>query len=150
MDYLLNFSPWQQALFATLFTWGVTALESALVFAFKTIRSHALALMYGFAAGVMIAASFWSLLDPAINLAEQQDRIPWLVVGIGFVGGGFFPISGQQNHSWYLFETCKNRGRFPSSRQTGNPVGLLNYVAQYSGRIGGRCRVWGHRSRTKW
>ncbi|APR07502.1 Zinc transporter ZupT [Lentilactobacillus parabuchneri] len=90
MDYLLNFSPWQQALFATLFTWGVTALGSALVFAFKTIRSHALALMYGFAAGVMIAASFWSLLDPAINLAEQQDRIPWLVVGIGFVGGGFF------------------------------------------------------------
>lgn len=90
MDTLMNFAPWQQALFATLFTWAVTALGSALVFAFKTIRSHALALMYGFAAGVMIAASFWSLLDPAINLAEQQDRIPWLVVGIGFAAGGFF------------------------------------------------------------
>ncbi|PAK99940.1 ZIP family metal transporter [Lentilactobacillus parakefiri] len=51
MDTLTNFAPWQQALFATLFTWAVTALGSALVFAFKTIRSHALALMYGFAAG---------------------------------------------------------------------------------------------------
>lgn len=90
MTYLLNFAPWQQALFATLFTWGVTALGSALVFAFKTIRSHALAMMYGFAAGVMIAASFWSLLDPAISLAEELDKTPWLVVSSGFILGGLF------------------------------------------------------------
>ncbi|KRL22746.1 ZIP family metal transporter [Lentilactobacillus kisonensis] len=90
MEVILNFSPWQQALIATLFTWGVTALGAALVFAFKTIRNNALALMYGFAAGVMIATSFWSLLDPAINLAETQDRVPWLVVAIGFIAGGFF------------------------------------------------------------
>lgn len=90
MINLLNFSAWEQALIATLFTWGVTALGAALVFAFKTIRNNALSLMYGFAAGVMIAASFWSLLDPAINLAENQDRIPWLVVAIGFIAGGFF------------------------------------------------------------
>ncbi|GHP13554.1 ZIP family metal transporter [Lentilactobacillus fungorum] len=90
MNNLLNFSAWQQALVATLFTWGVTALGAALVFAFKTIRNNALSLMYGFAAGVMIAASFWSLLDPAINLAQSQDRLPWLVVAIGFTAGGFF------------------------------------------------------------
>ncbi len=90
MNFLLNLAAWQQALLATLFTWGLTALGAALVFAFKTIRSNALAMMYGFAAGVMIAASFWSLLDPAISLAEQQDRTPWLVVATGFILGGLF------------------------------------------------------------
>lgn len=90
MTFLLSLPSWQQALLATLFTWGVTALGPALVFGFKTIRSHALAMMYGFAAGVMIAASFWSLLDPAISLAAKLDKTPWLVVAIGFGLGGLF------------------------------------------------------------
>lgn len=88
MTYLLKFSPWQQALLATLFTWGVTALGATFVFGFKTIRDSALAIMYGFAAGVMIAASFWSLLDPAIELARELDKVPWLVVSSGFILGG--------------------------------------------------------------
>lgn len=74
------------ALFGTLFTWAMTALGSAFVFFFKTIKEAVLDTMLGFAAGVMIAASFWSLLSPAI---EMSNGSPWPAV-IGFLVGGAF------------------------------------------------------------
>lgn len=89
-DWLLQFSPVTQALFATLFTWGVTALGASLVFFFKTINKGVLNGMLGFAAGVMIAASFWSLLAPAIDMAEELGQTAWLTAAIGFLGGGMF------------------------------------------------------------
>ncbi len=61
-----------QALLATCFTWFVTAAGAMLVFFFKRIERRVLDAMLGFAAGVMIAASFWSLLDPAIEMAEMH------------------------------------------------------------------------------
>jgi len=79
-----------QALLATLFTWGVTALGAAMVFFFKEINKKVLDAMLGFAAGVMIAASFWSLLAPAIELSESMGLIPWLPAVIGFLLGGLF------------------------------------------------------------
>ena len=82
--------PVLQALIATLFTWGVTAAGAALVFAKKTIDQKMLDAMLGFAAGVMIAASFWSLLNPGIEMAEQMGQTPWLTALIGFMGGGIF------------------------------------------------------------
>ena len=60
MEWFQSISPVTQALLATLFTWGVTALGAALVFFFKSINKTVLNGMLGFAAGVMIAASFWS------------------------------------------------------------------------------------------
>ena len=63
ITWMEQFGPVQQALIGTLFTWGVTALGAALVFFFKTIKKNVLNGMLGFAAGVMIAASFWSLLS---------------------------------------------------------------------------------------
>ncbi|MEG0782465.1 ZIP family metal transporter [Carnobacterium sp.] len=90
IQFLMQFEPWQQALIGTLFTWGLTALGSALVFFFKDINRDVFNLMLGFASGVMIAASFWSLLDPALDMAEANGSIPWLVVGIGFAVGGLF------------------------------------------------------------
>lgn len=90
IDWMLTLEPWQQALIATLFTYGMTALGAALVFFFKTIEQNVMSLMLGFASGVMIAASFWSLLDPAIEQAEANGDIPWLVVAIGFGLGGVF------------------------------------------------------------
>ncbi|MEN8904982.1 MAG: ZIP family metal transporter [Clostridiales bacterium] len=90
LDWLSEFSPTTQALFATLFTWGITALGAALVFFFKTIKKNVLNSMLGFAAGVMIAASFWSLLSPAIEMSENLGQKPWLVAAIGFLGGGAF------------------------------------------------------------
>ena len=66
MEGLLAYNPVLLALIATLFTWFVTALGAAMVFFFKSINEKILNSMLGFAAGVMIAASFWSVLEPAI------------------------------------------------------------------------------------
>lgn len=79
-----------QALLATLFTWGVTAIGASLVFFFKNVNKKVLDVMMGFAAGVMIAASFWSLLAPAIDMAESTGVIPWLPAVTGFMAGGIF------------------------------------------------------------
>lgn len=79
-----------QALIATCFTWFVTALGGAIVFVFKTVNRKVLDGMMGFAAGVMIAASFWSLLSPAIEMAEQAGSNPWIPAVVGFLCGGFF------------------------------------------------------------
>ncbi len=88
--FLLNFNPVVMALLATLFTWGVTALGAAMVFFFKTIDKRVLDAMLGFAAGVMIAASFWSLLAPAIEMTEAEGGIAFVPPLVGFLlGGGF-------------------------------------------------------------
>ena len=91
MDTIIaSFPPVIQALFATLFTWGVTALGAALVFATRKFNQKMLDWMLGFAGGVMIAASFWSLLAPSIEMAEAQGMIAWLPAVIGFLLGGVF------------------------------------------------------------
>ena len=89
-DFIQQFNPITQALIATLFTWGVTALGAALVFFTKKVNPKVMDSMLGFAAGVMIAASFWSLLAPGIEMAEQLGHTPWLTAAIGFIGGGLF------------------------------------------------------------
>ena len=71
MQEFINLSPLIQGLIGTLFTWFVTALGAALVFFFKTFNKKVLNAMLGFAGGIMIAASFWSLLNPAINLLKS-------------------------------------------------------------------------------
>ncbi|MCX7848290.1 MAG: ZIP family metal transporter [bacterium] len=97
MSWLLSMHPVVQALLATLFTWGVTALGAGQVLFFKSINRKVLDGMLGFAAGVMIAASFWSLLAPAIRMAEQSSQWPaWAPALIGFLlGGGFLRITDR-------------------------------------------------------
>ncbi len=90
VDYFLGLSPVMQALLATLFTWGLTALGAAMVFFFKEINKKVLNAMLGFAAGVMIAASFWSLLNPAIEMAEEAGTPGYVPAVIGFLLGGAF------------------------------------------------------------
>ena len=87
-DFFVSLSPIYQALIASLFTWAITSLGSAVVFFFKEIRKGIMDALLGFSAGVMIAASFWSLLSPAIEMAESLDLIPWLVAFSGFACGG--------------------------------------------------------------
>lgn len=87
-NWFMSLDTWMQALIAGLFTWFVTALGAGLVFFFKNISKNVLGMMYGIAAGVMVAASFWSLLAPAIEIAEEQGKIAWLIVTIGFSIGG--------------------------------------------------------------
>ena len=92
MDFaaLLNFNPVLLAFLAALFTWGITALGASLVFFFNTVSRRVLNLMLGFASGVMIAASFWSLLHPAIEMSVQMGMIKWLPALVGFLLGGVF------------------------------------------------------------
>ncbi len=90
IEFIQQFNPITQALFATLFTWALTAAGAALVFFTKTVNTKIMDSMLGFAAGVMIAASFWSLLAPGIEMAEYLGHIPWLTAAIGFMGGGIF------------------------------------------------------------
>jgi ZIP family zinc transporter len=83
--------PVVQALMGTLFTWGVTALGSSAVFIFRQVDRRVLDGMLGFAAGVMIAASYWSLLAPAIAMAEEMGSLPaYLPATAGFLLGGAF------------------------------------------------------------
>ena len=78
MDQIIEFfsglNPVIGALYATLFTWGVTALGASTVFLFKTMSRMALDGMLGFTGGVMVAASFWSLLSPAIEMGPKQNN----------------------------------------------------------------------------
>lgn len=89
-ELFMGLGPVTQSLFGGLFTYGLTALGAALVFFTKTVHYKLLDAMMGFAAGVMIAASFWSLLVPSIEMAAAQGMIEWLPAVIGFLAGGFF------------------------------------------------------------
>jgi ZIP family zinc transporter len=91
IEYIKELHPALQALIATTFTWAVTAIGAAMVFFFKTFNQKVLDAMMGFAAGVMIAASFWSLLAPSISMAENLEGVPkWFPALVGFLGGGLF------------------------------------------------------------
>lgn len=97
MEWFASLSPVIQALLATIFTWGVTALGAAVVLFFKTINKKVLDCMLGFGAGVMIAASFWSLLNPALELSETLgSHMIWLAPAIGFLVGGLFIVGSEK------------------------------------------------------
>src|SRR3989344_757746 len=82
--------PVRSALIGGLFSWGVTVLGAAGVFLFRTVTQKILDACLGFAAGVMIAASFWSLLAPSIELSRLAGTNIWLPPAIGFLSGGLF------------------------------------------------------------
>jgi len=88
--FIEQFSPIVQALIGTIFTWGVTALGSALVFFTKEVNRKLLNGMLGFASGVMIAASFFSLLAPAIEMSHNLPVPVWVPAVVGFILGGVF------------------------------------------------------------
>ncbi|SHI09540.1 zinc transporter, ZIP family [Desulfofustis glycolicus DSM 9705] len=90
VEWFLELNAVMQAFVATCFTWFLTALGAGVVFSFKEINRKMLDGMLGFAAGVMIAASFWSLLAPAIDMAEDMGHRAWLTAAIGFLSGGAF------------------------------------------------------------
>lgn len=89
-EWFTELSPIVQALLATLFTWFLTALGSGAVFVFKSIDRRVMDGMLGFAAGVMIAASYWSLLAPSIEMASEFNLPAWLPAAVGFLLGGAF------------------------------------------------------------
>ncbi|MBQ7455332.1 MAG: ZIP family metal transporter [Clostridia bacterium] len=95
LDFFIQLPHVWQALIATLFTWGVTAAGAAAVFLFRHPGKALLDGMLGFSAGVMTAASFWSLLAPGIELAASLGMTAWLVAAAGFLAGGAIVICGN-------------------------------------------------------
>ena len=96
LAFLSKFPPVVQALFGTLFTYAVTALGAALVFFFKSINKKVLDTMLGFASGVMIAASFFSLIAPAIEMSVAMGTRAWLTAGVGFLAGCLFLFAADR------------------------------------------------------
>ncbi len=88
LDFLINLNPVLQALLATIMTYLFTMAGSALVFFFKKTNRNMMDAMLGLAGGVMVAASFFSLIAPAIEKAENLGQVPWLIVSVGFLLGG--------------------------------------------------------------
>ena len=89
-SFLTGLSPVLQALLGTLFTYAMTAIGAAGIFFTREIKKSVFDGMLGFAAGVMIAASYWSLLAPAIEMTSNMGRWSFLPAVIGFLSGGAF------------------------------------------------------------
>jgi len=87
IEFLHSLPAVLQALLATIFTYLMTAIGSASVFLFKSVSHRLLDLMLGFAGGVMIAASFWSLLSPAIEMSRAGKMPLWFPPAAGFLAG---------------------------------------------------------------
>jgi ZIP family zinc transporter len=115
-----NLHPVLQALVATIFTWAMTAAGAAAVFTTRQISRRVLDAMLGFAGGVMIAASFWSLLAPAIEMSQGKDLPSWVPALIGFLGGGIFlwGIDKILPHLHLGFPTSKAEGVKTSWRRS--------------------------------
>lgn len=109
--FFKSLSPIYQALIASLFTWSITILGASIVFFFKKVNKTIMDSLLGFSAGVMIAASFWSLLDPAINMAQELKFISWLIVFIGFFSGGLLLFIGDK-----LFSTISKKNKCCNSK----------------------------------
>ena len=110
MDWFFALSPVMQGLLSTLFTYLVTAAGAGLVFCFKEVKRKPLDVMMGFAAGVMIAASFWSLLNPAIELSAQLGHNAWLTAAVGFASGGLWCVLADLLLSRCRFIRCSKSG----------------------------------------
>lgn len=89
MDWFISLQGWQQSFIATTFTWAMTAAGASLVFVFKSVSKNAFSFMMATAAGIMLAATFFSLLLPAI---EQSGDNAFIVLTLGFVLGGLLMI----------------------------------------------------------
>ena len=106
-SFFIKLNPVWQALIAGMGTFLVTSIGAAVVFFFKKVNKNFLDGMLGFSAGVMIAASFFSLLNPALKLAEYINNMPWIIVTLGFFTGGIFLFFGDKIFSKQITRTNK-------------------------------------------
>ena len=112
-----------QAVLATVFTWGITAIGASLVFLCKKVNKTFMDASMGFAAGVMIAASFFSLLSPAISMANNLNMISWLISSMGLLLGGLF-----------LF-FCDKLYKLFSKKGTNRSFMLVSSITLYNGGL---------------
>ncbi|KGX86588.1 ZIP family metal transporter [Pontibacillus litoralis] len=116
IEAFVELNPIVQALIGTLFTWGMTALGASLVFFVKGTNQKFLDSMLAFAGGVMIAASYWSLLAPAIEMAEGGPVPSWVPAVVGFLLGGFLLLLVDKmlpviNTDRYLHDIKDNKAK---------------------------------------
>lgn len=97
-----------EALIATIFTWSITAIGASIVFAFRKINKNIMDAMLGFAAGVMIAASFFSLIAPAIEMADKMHMMTWFITTLGFFMGGLLLFIGDKIFDKLIKKENKN------------------------------------------
>ena len=129
-DWFINLNYIYQALIATLFTYLLTALGASIVFFFKNISKNIMDAMLGFAAGVMTAASFFSLLSPAIEHAESLNMTPWIIIAIGFFTGGLLLFASDKIFNKLLSKKNKRILMLVSSITIHNiPEGLAVGIA---------------------
>lgn len=124
MDWFENQNVVIQAFIATIFTWGITALGALTVCFFKNINKKVLSTILGFSAGVMIAASFWSLLSPSIELSEELGYIAWLLPTIGFITGGLFVLFSDK----FLDKALKEKGNLKNSKSLKRSILLVSAI----------------------
>ena len=134
MEWFESLSPVLQGLLATLFTWSITALGAALVFFFKKFDKRVLNTMLGFGAGVMIAASFWSLLNPAIELSEELGYTGFFIPSIGFLLGGLFLIFADKLMDTYSYGVVvdKNNENIPKAAKYRKSILLVLAVTLHN------------------
>lgn len=129
MEWFESLSPILQGLLATLFTWFITALGAALVFFFKKFDKRVLNTMLGFGAGVMLAASFWSLLSPAIELSEELGYSGFVIPAIGFFLGGAFLIFADKLMDTYSYGVVVDKRNENISKATRYRKSILLVLA---------------------
>ena len=129
------------ALYATLFTWLLTIMGSSMVFFFKKINKNVLDASLAIASGIMMSASFWSLLNPAVRNALLLKQIPWLVTSLGFIFGGLFIFLAdkifnsklsKKNKSLSLLILSITMHNIPEGMAVGIAFGLVKYGLENS------------------
>lgn len=114
MSWLEHLNPVIQSLIAGTFTWSITMLGALVVFCFKETNKKVLDTILGFSAGVMIAAAFWSLIQPSIDMSIELGYIAWLLPAIGFVAGGMFVLISDK----FLDKMLKNKSDSSSLKRS--------------------------------
>jgi ZIP family zinc transporter len=137
VDFFLNLNYLYQALLAGLFTWFITLIGSMLVYFFKNVDITIMDIMLSIAAGVMLAASFFSLLLPAINLSSTISNTPWLCPSLGFALGGFIlyyldiffqsKLKNENKHQNILLIISITLHNIPEGLAVGIAFGSLKY-----------------------
>lgn len=129
MEFISKIHPILQSIIATMFTYGLTALGAMLVFFIKKVNRTILDSILGFGAGVMIAASFWSLLSPAIDLSVELGYNTWLIPSIGFIFGGIFIVLASKLLDKYSFF---NRGEDEKNSSLKRSILLVTAVTLHN------------------
>ena len=140
MNWFETINPVIQALIATIFTWGITALGSLVVCFFKNVDKKVLNTILGFSAGVMVAASFWSLIAPAIDLSYELGYIAWILPAVGFCVGGLFVLLSDR----FLDRVLKNKRNLRSADSLKRSILLISAITIHNIPEGlSKSRVYG-------